>query len=463
MSLFDGQWLPPETFELDVERLRRGWYTDQYFNNIVRILTHLAEEGYRFAGACPSLQERGVDVGSVAVGDLEVDMQFFTRREPFTILAGMDHALAILQTGAGYWEQGGGEGKAGSAGDREGRFVSTADRLEVEALRDGARVEPWETVLRVRGRYRDFAALETVMLGALARGSRIATNVYRTLRAARGKPILFFPARFDLPAVQSSDGYAYHIAVQRYNEETGANVPSLVSTDAQGAWWGGRGVGTVAHAYILSFLRDTATAMLEFARIMPVEVKRIALVDTNNDCIGDSLAAARALFARYRALKRAGAEEEAKKYLLFGVRPDTAANLRDVSLDPLGVPELDCGVNPRLVWALRRALDEEPARLNLPAEERAEAEWYFRNVKIIVSGGFNVERIERFETLGLPVDMYGVGSTYFSGEPNDFTADVVRVKIDGVWHDLAKVGRRAQDNPALERVEWGFPKEEKHR
>jgi nicotinate phosphoribosyltransferase len=294
----------------------------------------------------------------------------------------------------------------------------------------------------------------------------VATNVYRTLRAARGKPILFFPARFDLPATQASDGYAYHIAVQRYNHETGLNLPSLASTDAQGSWWGGRGVGTVAHAYILSFLRDTAAAMLEFARLMPLEVKRIALVDTNNDCVGDSLATARAMFAKYRELKRAGAEEEAEKFVLFGVRPDTASNLRDVCLEPFGTRELDCGVNPRLVWALRRALDAEPARLFPPppplgvgpgvgsAEEQAEAERYFRSVKIIVTGGFTVDRIERFETLGVPADMYGVGSSYFSGETNDFTADVVRVKIDGVWHDLAKVGRGARANPALERVEW---------
>jgi nicotinate phosphoribosyltransferase len=87
-------------------------------------------------------------------------------------------------------------------------------------------------------------------------------------------------------------------------------------------------------------------------------------------------------------------------------------------------------------------------------EEQAEAERYFRSVKIIVTGGFTVDRIERFETLGVPADMYGVGSSYFSGETNDFTADVVRVKINGVWHDLAKVGRGARANPALERVEW---------
>jgi nicotinate phosphoribosyltransferase len=38
------------------------------------------------------------------------------------------------------------------------------------------------------------------------------------------------------------------------------------------------------------------------------------------------------------------------------------------------------------------------------------------------------------------------------GTNNDFTADVVRVRIDGRWYDLAKTGRRAGENPLLERV-----------
>ena len=48
--------------------------------------------------------------------------------------------------------------------------------------------------------------------------------------AARGKPILYFPARFDHYRVQTGDGYAAHVA--------GAIG---VSTDAQASWWGGRG------------------------------------------------------------------------------------------------------------------------------------------------------------------------------------------------------------------------------
>jgi nicotinate phosphoribosyltransferase len=38
------------------------------------------------------------------------------------------------------------------------------------------------------------------------------------------------------------------------------------------------------------------------------------------------------------------------------------------------------------------------------------------------------------------------------GTNNDFTADVVRVRILGRWYDLAKTGRRACDNPQLERI-----------
>ena len=38
-----------------------------------------------------------------------------------------------------------------------------------------------QPVLKIRGRYRDFALLETAILGVLTRASRIATNVYDVL------------------------------------------------------------------------------------------------------------------------------------------------------------------------------------------------------------------------------------------------------------------------------------------
>jgi len=69
-------------------------------------------------------------------------------------------------------------------------------------------------------------------------------------------------------------------------------------------------------------------------------------------------------------------------------------------------------------------------------------------VKIVVSGGFTVEKIRQFEEQDVPVDMYGVGSSLFQGR-FDFTADVVRVE----GKPCAKVGRSYRPNPRLERVE----------
>ena len=83
------------------------------------------------------------------------------------------------------------------------------------------------------------------------------------------------------------------------------------------------------------------------------------------------------------------------------------------------------------------------------------AQEYCQNVKIVVSGGFKPEKIQRFEKLDVPVDIYAVGSYLFNNNGttvSDYTSDVVRVKVHGQWVDMAKVGRAPCDNPDLERV-----------
>jgi len=49
MSLFDCRRLTNETFKLDVERMRRGWYTDKYFTNIAIMLQVLANQEMTFS------------------------------------------------------------------------------------------------------------------------------------------------------------------------------------------------------------------------------------------------------------------------------------------------------------------------------------------------------------------------------------------------------------------------------
>lgn len=279
MTIFNLSRLTNDTFKLDIERMRRGWYSDKYFENIGRMLTALASEKYIYSGQKHNLPA-DVSAKNIEVGDIEVEMQWFTRRLGNTIVVGIDKSLAMLRHCTGYWD-----------GDT---FVDTSDKLEVWAVHDGTVVKSdgnplnAEPVIKVRGRYRDFALLETPSLGVLTRSSRVATNVYETLTAARGKPVLFFPARFDLHEVQAADGYAYNIAIKRFNVDHSHEISSYVSTDAQGDWWGGAGGGTVAHAAIASFLGDTAEAMMQFSRILPARIPRIALVDFNNDSVGDT-------------------------------------------------------------------------------------------------------------------------------------------------------------------------------
>jgi nicotinate phosphoribosyltransferase len=464
MTVFNRRRLDNRVFKLDVERMRRAWYSDKYFENVHRMLGALAASGYRYDGQYP--RDIGIDVSAgsaelaegLDVGNMVVEMQVFTRRKGHTVIVGVDKALAMIRHCTGYFE--------------DDAFVETYDQLQVWAVHDGAAVryppkgnagdgDPRfvQPVMKIRGRYRDFALLETPVLGVLSRASRIATNVYQTLVAARGKPVLFFPARFDAHEVQAADGYAYDVAVQRFNHDYGQHTPSLVSTDAQGDYWGSIGIGTVPHAVIACFLGDIAAAMVAFASTLPPEVSRIALVDFNNDNVTGSLRTLKAMFDRYRELVDAGNEVEARKYVLYGVRLDTSRSVRDVAVPPLGDPELDLGVNPRLVFIVRDALDRAWEGWDLPPEWEGRAKEYCRNVNIVVSGGFSPQRIRRFEQLGVPADSYGVGSSLMSndasvGTNTDFTADVVRIQVAGQWVDMAKIGRAPCDNPEMELVDW---------
>jgi nicotinate phosphoribosyltransferase len=297
-----------------------------------------------------------------------------------SILGGIDEAIAILRECAGGWED-----------------------LEVHALREGDAIEPWETVMTIEGDYARFAHLETVYLGCLARRSLVMRNVDAVVRAARGKPILFFPARHDHWLVQTGDGWSAHVA--------GAIG---VSTDAQASWWGGRGVGTVPHGLIAAYGGDTVAAASAFAERFHREMNVTVLVDFDNDSVGTARAVSDALGDR-----------------LWGVRLDTSERLVDVALQDRADADEHRGVSPLLVRTVRDALDAA-------GHER---------VRIVVSGGFGVQKIERFEAGGVPVDAYGVGSSLLRGA-NDFTADVVL--LDG--RHVAKVGREHRPNPRLERV-----------
>ena len=74
MSVFDHKRLDNDVFKLDVERMRKGWYSDKYFVNISLMLSALDREGYTFLGEAPE-QLKSVNLDRLEPGDLEVEMQ----------------------------------------------------------------------------------------------------------------------------------------------------------------------------------------------------------------------------------------------------------------------------------------------------------------------------------------------------------------------------------------------------
>src|SRR5258707_9052101 len=298
--------LDPAIFHLPVDKMREGYYSDKYF---VRARELLRKDRHR----------------------PRVTMQVFGKSHAY--LGGIDEGIALLKLCAERW-----------------------DELVVHALYDGEEIEPWETVLLVEGPYDAFLVPEGLYLGGRARRTRVGTNTRKVVQVAKPKEVMFFPARHDHWLVQTGDGYAAHIA--------GAIG---VSTDAQASWWGSEGIGTVPHALIAAYNGDTVLASRKFADQSDPAIRLIPLVDFDNDCVGTSLAVARALGDR-----------------LYGVRLDTSETLVDKSVIPQMGTFKPTGVNPELVWNVRRALDRDG----------------FKDVKIVVSGGFSVEKVRLFEEQG---------------------------------------------------------------
>ena len=311
-----------------------------------------------------------------------VTMQWFQRKDE-AMLCGVDEAIAILHT-----------------------FAIHPEELEIEALNDGDMIGNMEPVLKVSGKYENFGFLESVIDGVLARRTSVATNVYEVLKVAGDTPVFSMADRQDDYLTQVGDGYATYVA-----------GITRVSTDAQGFWWGGKGMGTMPHALIQICDGDVVEAAKIYHKTFPNE-KVTALIDYHNNVVRDSLILARAL-----------------GHDLNGVRIDTSKSLIDHYFDDKDTSGFDPhGVCKELVFALRETLDKEG----------------FNYVKIIVSSSFTKEKIAEWKKLGVPVDMYGVGTSFVNNMTSGFTGDLVM--LDG--KPQAKEGRANYPSDRLKKVNY---------
>lgn len=383
--------LTNETFKFD-ERIKDGFFTANYFLKINKII-------------------------SQNLPNHRITQQWFCRTSEYK-LCGIDEAIALVAT-----------------------FTHNPQNLEIFALHDGDIVKSREPVLKISGQYEDFGFLESVIDATLSRRSSVATNVWEVLKVAKNKIVFSMGDRQDEIQTQIGDGYATYVA-----------GISRISTDAQGAWWGGRGVGTMPHALIQMCRGDIVRACNLYAQTFANE-KITALVDYHNDVITDALRAANALGERLGAVRvdtsanlidryferaKAGKNDEFTPNLAK-IREKIRVNLVSNSVENLEKTNANLGfdfdphgVCVELIFALRMALDAHG----------------FSHVKIVVSSGFTPQKIAEFERAKTPVDIYGVGTYLTRNDTCGFTADLVA--IDG--ENEAKFGRENVENPRLEKV-----------
>lgn len=304
--------LDPAAFHLPIDEIRRGFYTDKYFERAREIL-HADSHTARVL-----MQVTGKNAG---------------------YLSGIDEAIAILK-----------------------QCSEDYGNLTVSALYEGDEFEAWDTVMTIEGPYECFAHLETLYLGVLCRRTRICTNMRRLVESARPKPVLFFGARQDLWAAQPGDGYAAH-----------AGGAASVSTDAQASLFGASGIGTVPHSLIATYDGDTVRASKAFAAHLE-GIDLIALVDYENDCVRTSLEVARALEGRLWGVRLDTSENLVDKSVISqmgtfkptGVNPQLVWNVRN-ALDAEGFGEVKIVVSGGLNAARVREFEDEKAPVDVYA------------------------------------------------------------------------------------------------
>jgi nicotinate phosphoribosyltransferase len=322
-------WLAKE------EEIKRGETTDIYFINAVK-----------------ALQAKNLNP--------KVVMEVYTRKlpysEPWAVLGGIYEAAKLL----------------------EGLPIDVYAMEEAEIFLSPRSSTIYEPVLRIEGRYQDFAVYENPLLGLICTNTSLLTKSVRVKQAAGDKMVLSFGTRRTHPALAPTVERAAYIAgLEGLSNVLGSKLLGV------------KPAGTMPHALILCF-GDQKAAWLAFDEAVSEDTPRIALIDTLWDEKAEAILALETLKDR-----------------LWGVRLDTPTSRRG---------------------NFRRIIEEVRWELNLRGGEK---------VKIVVSGGLDEEEIKALKDI---VDGFGVGTAITAAPIIDFNAKIVEVEEDGALKPRAKRG-----------------------
>lgn len=259
--------------------------------------------------------------------------------------------------------------------DETAKLLEGIKGINVDCFQEGTIFGINQPVMVIEGEYTKFGIYETALLGFLCQASGIATKAARCKKAAGERLLVSFGVRRMHPAIAPM--------IERSAFVGGCDgVAGVKSAEVLGI----EPVGTMPHALIILF-GDVVKAIKAFNKIIDKKVKRIALIDTFSD----------EKFEAIRVAETLGKD-------LYGVRLDTPASRRGDFLE---------------------ILKEVRWELDLRG---------FKDVKIIVSGGINEERILELNPV---CDGYGVGTAISNAPTLDFAMDIV--EVDG--KPIAKKGK----------------------
>lgn len=307
--------------------------------------------------------------------------------------------------------------------------------LRIFARRDGDRFAANEVVLIIEGMFGELVNLETTYLGMLA-FSGAATSMRRIVEAAGKALVIDMAARHYPFEIIEQTAYA-------------AAVGGAAGTSTRAGWryvhkWLGLGhddlirvgdeaprvyglYGSIPHALNAVYGGSSIEAAVAYHERLP-EVPLTVLIDFE----GRELDVCREAYARFgrdlfavrldtsgSRVHQGGHETPQKELVdrILATAADPEAARR--ALDRYGFGK---GVTIEAVYNVRRVLDEIGAR----------------HTQIVVSSGFDVEKVSAFRACNAPMDAIGTGSWV---EFLMFTSDVTHVERDGRWVPCCKAGR----------------------
>ena len=238
--------------------------------------------------------------------------------------------------------------------------------VKVWAMPEGTLFHSMEPVVLIEGKYSEFAAYETCLLGFLCQASGIATRAARCKKLSRGKPIYHFGARRMHPGIT--------LMIDRASYIGGCDG---VAVEESARFLGEEPVGTIPHSLVL-LVGDTLEATRFFHQVIEPAVKRVALIDTLSDEKFEALRVARAL----------GKD-------LFAVRIDTPASRRGDILE--------------ILKEIRWELDLRG----------------YNHVKLFVSGGIDEQKVHQLSNIA---DAFGIGTWISNAPVVDFALDIVEIE-----------------------------------